>query len=54
MCGCAGARRLAATETDGGAVGRGYIAISYLTAISAEEDPDLSATTDALDRLLKG
>ncbi len=41
-------------DTDGGAVGRGHIAISYLSAISAEDDPDLSATTDALDRLLKG
>jgi len=39
-------------DTDGGAVGRDYIAVSYLSAISAEETPDLVATAGALDHLL--
>jgi 5'-nucleotidase len=39
-------------ETDGGAVGRDYIAVSYLSAITAEEAPDMGATAGALDDLL--
>jgi 5'-nucleotidase len=41
-------------DTDGGAVGRDEIAVSFLSAIRAEDDPGLAGTTDALDRLLKG
>jgi 5'-nucleotidase len=39
-------------ETDGGAVGRDYIAVSYLSAINAEHSPDIVATAGALDHLL--
>jgi 5'-nucleotidase len=39
-------------DTDGGAVGRDLIAVSFLSAIRAEDDPDLTATSDALNGLL--
>jgi 5'-nucleotidase len=41
-------------ETDGGAVERNEIAVTFLSPISASEDPDPSATAGALDRLLRG
>jgi len=39
-------------ETDGGAVGRDEIAVTFLSAISADQDPAPAATAAALDRLL--
>jgi 5'-nucleotidase len=41
-------------ETDGGAVERNEIAVTFLSPISASEDPDPSATALSLDRLLRG
>jgi 5'-nucleotidase len=39
-------------ETDGGAVGRDEVAITYLTALTADQHVDGSAAAAALDRLL--
>jgi 5'-nucleotidase len=40
-------------ETDGGAVERDEIAVTFLSAIGADDDPDPTATSAALDRLLR-
>jgi 5'-nucleotidase len=40
-------------ETDGGAVERDQVAITYLTALTADDRADASATAAALDRLLR-
>jgi 5'-nucleotidase len=47
-----GDARLLPPETDGGAVGRDEIAVTFLTPISADDDPNPAATRAALDRLL--
>jgi len=39
-------------ETDGGAVGRDEIAVSYLSGITAEGGEDIASTGQALDQLL--
>jgi broad specificity polyphosphatase/5'/3'-nucleotidase SurE len=39
-------------ETDGGAVERNEVAISYLTALAADESVDRSVATEALERLM--
>lgn len=39
-------------DTDGGAVERNQIAITYLSALAAEQDADISAAAAALDHLL--
>jgi 5'-nucleotidase len=40
-------------ETDGGAVGRDEIAVTFLSPISAVDDPNPAASRAALDRLLR-
>ena len=40
-------------DTDGGAVERNQIAITYLSALAAEQDVDISAAAAALDHLLE-
>ena len=39
-------------HTDGGAIERGFVSVSYLTRLQSEPRTDLSAAEAALDRLL--